>query len=148
MKSPNDPKLWSMRFIEREPVRYALAGGFNTAATYAAYVLLLPFVGYAVSYTVTYAAGIALAYYLSARFVFRRPLQWRRAIQYPLVYVLQYGLGITLTTGLVQRAHLDAEFAAAVAIVLTVPFTFLLSRWIIKRKNTPVPGGSADVRPA
>src|SRR6476469_709133 len=106
MKSPNDPKLWSMKCIERELVRYVLAGGFNTAATYAAYVALLPVVGYAISYTLTYAAGIALAYYLSARFVFRRPLQWRHAIQYPLVYILQYGLGITLTTALIERVHL------------------------------------------
>jgi putative flippase GtrA len=137
-----------MRFIERESVRYVLAGGFNTAATYAAYVALLPFVGYAISYTMTYAAGIALAYYLSARLVFRRPLQWRHAIQYPLVYVLQYGLGITLTTALIERVHLNAEFAAAVAIVLTVPFTFWLSRWIIKRKNTPAPAIAADVKRA
>jgi putative flippase GtrA len=137
-----------MRFIERESVRYVLAGGFNTAATYAAYVALLPFVGYAVAYTVTYAAGIALAYYLSARFVFRRPLQWRHAIQYPLVYVLQYGLGITLTAVLIERMRISAEFAAAVAIVLTVPFTFWLSRWIIKRKNTRAPASVADVKRA
>ena len=142
MKSPNDPKLWSMKCIERESVRYVLAGGFNTAATYAAYVVLLPLVGYAVSYTVTYAAGIFLAYYLSARFVFRRRLQWRHAIQYPLVYVLQYGLGITLTTALIKWVYLKAEFAAALAIVLTVPFTFWLSRWIIKRRETQAPAGS------
>lgn len=135
-----------MRFIERESIRYVLAGGFNTAITYLAYLSLLPFVGYAISYTVTYAAGIVLAYYLSARFVFRRPLQWRHAIQYPLVYVLQYGLGITLTTALIERVHLNAEIAAAVAILLTVPFTFWLSRWIIKRRNTPVPASAADVK--
>ena len=35
MKSPHDRKPWSMRFIEREPVRFVLAGGLNTATTYA-----------------------------------------------------------------------------------------------------------------
>jgi putative flippase GtrA len=135
MKLRNDPKLWLMRFIERESVRFVLAGGFRTAVTYAAYLVLLPFVGYAISYSVTYVAGIVLAYYVSARFVFRRPLQWRHAIQYPLVYILQYGLGITLTTALIEGVHLSAEFAAALAIVITVPFTFWLSRWIIKRRK-------------
>lgn len=137
-----------MRFIERESVRYVLAGGFNTTVTYAAYVALLPFVGYTISYTVTYAAGIVLAYYLSARFVFRRPLQWRHAIQYPLVYLLQYGLGITLTTALVECVHLNAKIAAAVAILLTVPFTFWLSRWIIKRRSMLAPASPADVKRA
>jgi putative flippase GtrA len=143
MKSPHDRKLWSMKFIEREPVRFVLAGGFNTVATYVAYLVLLPFIGYAIAYTVSYVAGVFLAYYLSARFVFRRPLQWRHAIQYPLVYVLQYGLGITLTTVLIEGLHLNAKYVPALVIVITLPFTFLLARWIIKRKqNTPPNRGS------
>ena len=31
-----------MRFIERESLRYVLAGGLNTVTTYAAYLVLLP----------------------------------------------------------------------------------------------------------
>ena len=61
--------------------------------------------------------------------MFRRPLQWRHAIQYPLVYVLQYGLGITLTTALIEGLHLHAEFVPALVIVLTLPFTFWLGRF-------------------
>jgi putative flippase GtrA len=101
--------------------------------------VLLPFVGYAVSYTVTYAAGTIPAYYLSARFVFRRPLQWRHSIQYPLVYVLQYGLGITLTTAFIEGVHLNAEFAAALAIVITVPFTFTAEPMDHQAQGTPGP---------
>ncbi len=131
-----------MRSIDRrlsEPIRYLLAGGLNTATTYAVYLLLLPLIGYAVAYTVTYAGGIFFAYYLSARFVFRRPLNWRHALQYPLVYLLQYGLGITLTTLLVEGAGVNAEFVPPLVIVLTLPFTFLLSRWIIKKPHPPTP---------
>ncbi len=131
-----------MRSIDRrfgEPLRYLLAGGLNTATTYAIYLLLLPLIGYAVAYTVTYAGGIFFAYYLSARFVFRRPLNWRHAVQYPLVYALQYGLGITLTTLLVEFAHVNAEFVPPVVIVITLPFTFLLSRWIIKKPHAQTP---------
>jgi putative flippase GtrA len=122
-----------MKFIEREPVRYVFAGGLNTAATYAVYLLLLPLIGYAIAYSASYVAGIFFAYFLSARFVFRRPLKWRHAVQYPLVYVLQYGLGITLTVALVEGAHVYAEFAPMLVIALSFPLTFLLSRWIIKR---------------
>jgi putative flippase GtrA len=122
-----------MRFIEREPVRFVLAGGLNAVACYAAYLGLLPLLGYAVAYSVTYFGGIFFAYYLSARLVFRRPLQWRHAVQYPLVYVLQYGLGITLTTALIEGLHLHAVYAPPLAIMITLPFTFWLARWIIKR---------------
>src|SRR5262245_8344915 len=99
-----------MKFFEYESIRFIIAGGVNTLVTYLAYLLLLPFLGYALAYTVTYIAGIFLAYYLSARFVFCRPLQWRHAIQYPLVYLLQYALGITLTTALIEGLHLNPEY--------------------------------------
>jgi putative flippase GtrA len=136
-----------MRFIEREPVRFVLAGGLNTVTTYAAYLLLLPLVGYAIAYSMTYAAGIFFAYYLSARFVFRRPLHWRRAVQYPLVYVVQYGLGITLTMTLVEGMHVNAEFAPALVIISTLPVTFWMSRRIIKRREKGVPLSNSERGP-
>jgi putative flippase GtrA len=152
MKSPDDRKPWSLWFIEREPVRYVLVGGLNTVIYYAAYLVLLPLVGYAIAYTVIYVGGVFLAYYLNARLVFRRPLQWRQAIQYPLVFVLQYGLGITLTTALIEGLHLNAKYVPALVIVMTLPFTFWLTRWIIKREGktgfapdpSPNPEGGAD----
>ncbi len=137
-----------MRFIEREPVRFVLAGGLNSVVTYAAYLVLLPLIGYAIAYSVTYAGGVFFAYYLSARLVFRRPLRWRHAVQYPLVYVLQYGLGITLMTAFIEGLHLHAEYVPALVIVITLPFTFWLARWIIKREKktgfTPDPSLNSE----
>lgn len=136
-----------MRFIEREPVRFVLAGGLNTVTTYAAYLVLLPLIGYTIAYSVDYVGGIFFGYYLNARFVFRRPLKWQHAIQYPLVYVLQYGLGITLMAALIEGLHLHAEYAPALVIVITVPFMFWLSRGIIKREKktgfTPEPSSNS-----
>jgi putative flippase GtrA len=124
-----------MRFIDRDLVRFVIAGCLNGVFGYSVYLLLLPLTPYAIAYTVTYAASVVFAYCVSARFVFRRPLQWRHAAQYPLVYVLQYLLGITLTVALVERAHINPEFVLALVIIITLPVTFWLSRWIIKRDN-------------
>ena len=52
MKSQSDRKSWWMRFIERESVRYVLAGGLNTVTTYVAYLVLLPLIGYVAAYTI------------------------------------------------------------------------------------------------
>lgn len=132
-----------MRFIDRESVRFVFSGGLNTVATYAVYLVLLPLAGYAIAYSVAYVGGIFFGYYLSARLVFQQPLQWRHAVQYPLVYVLQYGLGILLTAVLIEGLHLDAFYAPALVIVATLPATFLLARWIIKRDKK---GGLASER--
>jgi putative flippase GtrA len=133
MKSLHNQKRWSTSFTAYEPVRFLLTGGLNTIATYAAYLVLLPLIGYAAAYSLAYAGGIFLGYYLSARFVFRRPLRWRQAFQYPVVYAVQYALGITLTTAFIEGLRLHAEYVPAIVIVITVPLTFWLSRWVIKR---------------
>jgi hypothetical protein len=51
------------------------------------------------------------------------------------VYVLQYGLGIALMTAFIEGLHLPAEYVPALVIVITLPFTFCLARWIIKREK-------------
>jgi len=133
-----------MRFFEREPVRYVIAGGLNTATSYGLYLLLLPVTGWIIAYSISFVFGIFFAYYLSARLVFRRSLAWRHAVQYPLVYILQYGIGITLITLLVADVHINAEFGPPLVIMITLPFTFLLSRWIIKREKKNIRGNSSS----
>jgi putative flippase GtrA len=131
MKSAHNQKLWSTRFVEHEPVRFLLAGGLNTTTSYTAYLRLLPLIGYAAACSLAYIGGVFFGYYLSARFVFRRPLRWRQAFQYPLVYVLQYALGITLMTAFIEGLQGRAEYVPALVIVITIPLTFWLSRWVI-----------------
>jgi len=126
------------RFISSEFIRYIIAGGVNTVLGYIAYLLLLPLIAYTTAYTVTYIGGIVLAYYLNSHFVFRQPLHWKKAFQFPLVYIVQYLAGIFLLFVLVERLHISDVIAPALVIICTVPLTFILSRLIIK-------GGAASL---
>jgi putative flippase GtrA len=109
-----------------------IAGGTNTLLGVVAYVLLLPLIHYTTAYTVTYIGGIPVSYYLNSRFVFRQPLHWKKAFQFPLVYVVQYVGGIVLLFLLVEVLHLDKVIANLLSIAFIVPLTFILSRVIIK----------------
>lgn len=126
-------------FLRSEFVRYVLAGGVSTVVTYGAYLLLLPLMNYQVAYGLTYVAGIFLGYWLNAHFVFRQPLQWRKAIQFPIVYVVQYGLTVFFLFLMVEVLQLSEQIAPAFAITPTVPFTFLLTRYLLKPKQQPPP---------
>lgn len=53
-------------------LRFLISGGFNTAITYAIYLMLLMFFPYKTSYTVSFASGIVIAYSLSRYFVFKK----------------------------------------------------------------------------
>jgi putative flippase GtrA len=130
------------RFISSEFVRYVIVGGANTVITYLAYLALLPVMSYPLAYSLTYAAGIVIAYVLNARFVFRQPLRWRSALSFPLVYVMQYLAGIALLAVLVETLHVGADIAPALVIAITVPLTFVLSRLIIKGRAQKQTAGS------
>jgi putative flippase GtrA len=116
-----------------EFARFIFFGAVNTAITFAIYVCLLWLVTYSVAYTISYVAGIFMSYWLNAMFVFRERLSIGRALQYPLVYLVQYLLGLGLLFLLVEVANISKVVAPLLIVVLTLPITFLLSRYLIRR---------------
>ena len=119
--------------VSPEFLRFLATGTANTVASYALYVALLPVLPYLVAYTVAYAFGIVLSYALMTRFVFRRAARWSTAVRFPLIYVVQYGLGSGTIYLLVEHGRVAAWLAAAIAMIVVVPTTFLLARWLFVR---------------
>jgi putative flippase GtrA len=122
----------------RQFARYLLAGAANTLVTYAVLLVAMRWMDYRLAYTGAYVLGIALAYVLQARFVFRVPLAWRAAIGFPAVYLVQYLAGLALLWILVDRLHLAAKWAALATIAAGVPLGFALSRtWLARVPRRP-----------
>jgi putative flippase GtrA len=117
----------------RQAFRYLIAGGVNTAASYALYFLLLAVLPYRVAYTIAFVAGIAASYWLNARFVFRVPLRLRDALRFPAISVGQYVAGLAVVSMLVEGFAVHPAWAALAAIVVTVPLAFLATRWMMRR---------------
>jgi putative flippase GtrA len=122
-----------MRSIDREFVRFIICGAVNTAASYVIYLALLVFVSYLFAYTISYILGIFTSYYLSARFAFRQKLRLSTALQYPAVYLFQYLFGVGLLYILVDWLGVGKRMAPVIVVLLAVPLTFLMSRFVIKR---------------
>ena len=87
------------------------------------------------AFTVAYIFGVLFTYYMNSRWVFRVPMSWRSFLQFPSVYVVQYSLGIVLMHLLVDRLAFPVDFAPLAVIVLTMPVTFVLSRFVLKRHS-------------
>jgi putative flippase GtrA len=121
------------RFIEVG--RFIVAGILNTGITYALYLILLTWQGYEFAYSLSYAAGIVISYLANAIYVFRKPLKASSAMAFPLVYVVQFLIGFLLVKILVEWLTVPAEIAPLIAIAVTLPVTFVLSRWIISGKR-------------
>ncbi len=119
------------RKVVGEFLRYLIMGGTNTLVAYAIYLLLLKWMRYEIAYSIGYAVGIVMAYALSAMFVFRQPMRKRSAMRFPLVYVAQFLISLGLLRLAVEVIHIPQWAALGFAVVLTIPVTFLLSRWVL-----------------
>ena len=117
----------------REFIRFIIFGTLNTFLSYSIYVALLFVVSYPVGYTLSFVAGMFISYCLNARFVFHEKLRLSRALQYPVVYLVQYAIGLVMMYLLVEVAHVSKFLAPFFVVMLTVPITYKLSRYVIKR---------------
>jgi len=109
-------------------LRYLAVGAANTAASYAVYLVLLRFMPYGWAYTIAFVAGIGLAYALQSRFVFGAEASWRTFFAFPLVYVVQYVVGLIALRLLVETGLMSRELALFAVLVVTVPAGFAMSR--------------------
>lgn len=119
------------RKMAGEFLRFLVMGGSNTVVAYAIYLLLLQWMRYEIAYSVGYAVGIVMAYVLSTAFVFRKPMSTRSALRFPLVYLAQFLISLGLLRLAVEVIHIPQWLALGFAVVLTIPVTFLLSRWVL-----------------
>ncbi|WP_307417043.1 GtrA family protein [Paenibacillus sp. W2I17] len=122
------------KHLNKEFLKFLISGGINTLATYLMYLFLLLFYNYSLSYSVSYITGIFLSYYLNSVFVFKEKISFRKFLKFPIVYLVQYIVNMLMLYVLVEYAQFNVQIVPLVAMIITVPITFILSKMIIKSK--------------
>lgn len=115
-------------------IRFLMAGGTNTLITYVVYLLALAPLGYAYAYTLSYVLGVFIAYVLNRKFVFQSHRGWLSFLLTPMIYLAQYLLGLFIVWLWVEQLGWRAEPAPLVAIVCSLPITFLISKWLFTKR--------------
>lgn len=116
-----------------ETLRFVLFGAFNTVFTYFAYCLLVFVLHPQIAYAIIFALGIAIAYVGNSRYVFNKPLDWKIAGAYPLIYVAQYALAALLIHYFGLWLNVGPRVALALTLVLTTPVSFMLNRAMLSQ---------------
>ncbi len=119
--------------MRAEFTRFLLVGATNTLFSYVLYLLLLLVVPYWPAYTLSYGAGIVLSYFLNVHFVFKKRVSLASFLKFPFVYLIQYSLGSLVLWLLVKHGGIDEKWAGALVSIVTIPVTFLASRFVLKR---------------
>lgn len=122
--------------LEIKFFRFLLTGGLNTGLTYILYLVLLSFLPYMWSYSISYICGIVLAFVLSRFFVFKEHQGLKSALLFPLVYVAQYALGVVVVWLWVKKLQLPEYLAPLAAIALSLPMTYVLTKLVFVKRGT------------
>jgi len=120
----------------RSFARFLVAGVANTVASYALFVALELVLPYLVAYAIAYVTGIVLSYFLNTRFVFRVPQRWSTFMKFPIVYLVQFLLGSAVIVGLVEALGFSPRIAALLALVVTVPATYLTAKLVLRPRDS------------
>ncbi|WP_342528361.1 GtrA family protein [Chryseomicrobium sp. FSL W7-1435] len=121
--------------MNKELIRFIAVGIFNTAHYFAWFVLFTEVfqVHYVPAHWTAFLISMVGSYFLNTLFTYRAKVSWRSFFQFPIVYVVQ----IIISTGLIilftDGFGINEKISSLIASVGTIPFTFVLSRKIIKR---------------
>lgn len=119
--------------IHGEFLRFLIVGGAQTALSYGIFLSFNLFLPYPIAYSIAYGCGIVISYFLNVLFVFREKVSLASFLKFPLVYLVQYLLGLALLSLFVDQLGLAPALAMLGVIAITVPVTFLTSRFILKK---------------
>jgi putative flippase GtrA len=120
------------KLAHSEFARFLVAGLANTSLTYLLYLSINLLVQYTIAYTISYCIGIVFSYWLNSYWVFHQRWSWCKLLQYPAIYIVQYIAGLIILYIIVKFFYLSEWIAPLIVIILTVPLTFVLSRFLLK----------------
>lgn len=120
-----------------ESLKFIIVGGINTLNYYVVYLLLLKLlhIEYMISHITGFIVAFVISYYLNCYFVYRVKPTWRKFISFPITQIVNVSLQTVLLYVFVSWLNLPAEIAPFAGLIITIPITFVLSKWILKDSN-------------
>ena len=117
--------------------RFLIVGGINTATTFLAYFAFNLVLPYLIAYSAAFVVALIVSYCLNTKWVFRTGVSLRSFAAFPLVYVAQYGISTVLLYYFVEFLGIAELLAPILAVILTVPMTFVTARYLLTRLQRP-----------
>lgn len=117
-----------------EIIKFVIVGGINTLNYYIVYLLLLKLldINYLVSHLAGFIVSFIISYYLNCYFVYKVRPTLKKFLSFPLTQVINMGMQTLLLYIFVQWLHFPSEIAPFVGLIITIPITFILSKWILR----------------
>ena len=121
-------------------LRFIAAGAANTLLSVIVYQLALFAVSYTVSYGIAYVTGLAFAWYVYARHVFRAPLSAARMVGFAAFYVASLIAGTWVNAGFIEWLGLQPRLAIFATVAVMLPVNYVGSKWCLRGFRLAHPG--------
>jgi len=112
-------------------IKFIIVGGLNTGAAYLFYLFFLIFSPYILAYSLSFILSTFISYFLYTYWVFKRSWSWKKLIQFPFVYLVQYFVGLLFLSLLIEYFTINDKLAPILVMILLVPLTYFLTKKII-----------------
>lgn len=128
------------QLLDREIVRFAVVGVFNSACGYGVFAGLQLTIGTRVRYLVilmvSHVVGVLEAYVLARWLVFQvRGRWWRELLRFWSVYLVALGINVAALPVLVEVAHLSVLLSQAIIMLCTAFGSFFAHRCFTFRRS-------------
>lgn len=117
-------------------IRFVLVGIINTVVYYAFYLSFnyagLPYVA---SHITAFLLSMIGSFFLNCYFTYRTKPTIKKFIAFPLTNVVNFVISTGSLYVIVDLLHMNKEWAPLVSMFLPIPFTYLMSRWILEYRK-------------
>ncbi|HIW11864.1 MAG TPA: GtrA family protein [Candidatus Salinicoccus stercoripullorum] len=122
--------------ISSEFTRFILTGLLNTLNYYVIYMLLLRAgLSYLLSHVTGFLAAFVISYFLNCLFVYRVRPTWSRFLKFPLTQMVNMAMQTLLLYIFVDTFRWNEIIAPLPVLIVTVPVTYTITRWVLKDKE-------------
>lgn len=126
--------VWKGSFMGKETIRFIMVGFFNTFHYYMWYLLFTELFSfhYLVSHWLGFIISMIGSFYLNTYYTYRTKPSWKKFLQFPFTYVVNIAVSSFVLFLLKDWLAFENWLAPIIASGVAIPFTFLLSRKILR----------------
>lgn len=122
--------------IFEQLIKFGIVGIITTAISTIVNILLLKFnMFYIVAYTISYAIGIIVSYFLNSIFVFKQKLEISRFIKFATVYLVSYFIGLINIMIMVEKMSINEIVATIINVCIMTLLNFVFVKIVAFKKN-------------
>ncbi|MCW1928845.1 GtrA family protein [Bhargavaea beijingensis] len=118
-------------------LRFLIVGGINTVNYYLLYLLFLHPLSfsYLISHILAFFISFIVSYFLNCYFVYRVRPTWSKLFKFPLTQIFNMSIQTFIIFLVVDFWGLSATVAPLLAVVVTVPFTYWVTKIVLVDKK-------------